>query len=122
MIERPNGALSTIATGKVICGIPAMLAAQFNSTRLWRCSIKLVSVEALQGATSCVVGNATTVSRPTWSSRQVARVSMFLRAACASSFVMERAYARSEEHTSELQSLMRISYAVFCLKKNNTQD
>src|SRR3546814_9941270 len=28
---------------------------------------------------------------------------------------------RSEEHTSELQSLMRISYAVFCLKKNNNQ-
>src|SRR3546814_9733192 len=27
--------------------------------------------------------------------------------------------ARSEEHTSELKSLMRISYAVFCLKKNN---
>src|SRR3546814_5146693 len=27
---------------------------------------------------------------------------------------------RSEEHTSELQSLMRISYAVFCLKNNNT--
>src|SRR3546814_3930571 len=29
---------------------------------------------------------------------------------------------RSEEHTSELQSLMRISYAVFCLKKKNTHD
>src|SRR3546814_8660955 len=29
----------------------------------------------------------------------------------------KRAYDRSEEHTSELQSLMRISYAVFCLKK-----
>src|SRR3546814_3799627 len=28
---------------------------------------------------------------------------------------------RSEEHTSELQSLMRISYAVFCLKKKNRQ-
>src|SRR3546814_4883863 len=28
--------------------------------------------------------------------------------------------ARSEEHTSELQSLMRISYAVFCLKKKRT--
>src|SRR3546814_6358474 len=28
---------------------------------------------------------------------------------------------RSEEHTSELQSLMRISYAVFCLKKKKTQ-
>src|SRR3546814_5090899 len=29
--------------------------------------------------------------------------------------------ARSEEHTSELQSLMRISYAVFCLKKKRLQ-
>src|SRR3546814_1836177 len=29
----------------------------------------------------------------------------------------EQAFQRSEEHTSELQSLMRISYAVFCLKK-----
>src|SRR3546814_9770150 len=32
-----------------------------------------------------------------------------------------RAGARSEEHTSELQSLMRISYAVFCLKKKKTR-
>src|SRR3546814_8210643 len=30
-------------------------------------------------------------------------------------------YCRSEEHTSELQSLMSISYAVFCLKKKKTQ-
>src|SRR3546814_4000217 len=30
--------------------------------------------------------------------------------------------ARSEEHTSELQSLMRISYAVFCLKKKNNNN
>src|SRR3546814_1670939 len=30
-------------------------------------------------------------------------------------------FERSEEHTSELQSLMRISYAVFCLKKKNKQ-
>src|SRR3546814_2376526 len=36
---------------------------------------------------------------------------------------LEQALAslRSEEHTSELQSLMRISYAVFCLKKKNKQ-
>src|SRR3546814_6590662 len=35
-------------------------------------------------------------------------------------FAIEARYAtRSEEHTSELQSLMRISYAVFCLKKKN---
>src|SRR3546814_6732594 len=31
----------------------------------------------------------------------------------------QRQKVRSEEHTSELQSLMRISYAVFCLKKKN---
>src|SRR3546814_8391695 len=31
-----------------------------------------------------------------------------------------RAARRSEEHTSALQSLMRVSYAVFCLKKKNT--
>src|SRR3546814_1862069 len=31
----------------------------------------------------------------------------------------DRRRGRSEEHTSELQSLMRISYAVFCLKKKN---
>src|SRR3546814_9818592 len=33
--------------------------------------------------------------------------------------VIARIKHRSEEHTSELQSLMRISYAVFCLKKKN---
>src|SRR3546814_6773630 len=34
----------------------------------------------------------------------------------------ERRWGRSEEHTSELQSLMRISYAVFCLKKKKYKD
>src|SRR3546814_2296052 len=44
----------------------------------------------------------------------------------AGQFELQSAPGRSEEHTSELQSLMRISYAVFCLKKkttsNNTQN
>src|SRR3546814_7843824 len=40
------------------------------------------------------------------------------RSSCTSSST--RLCIRSEEHTSELQSLMRISYAVFCLKKNIT--
>src|SRR3546814_9403672 len=35
---------------------------------------------------------------------------------------MQILVGRSEEHTSELQSLMRISYAVFCLNKKKTQD
>src|SRR3546814_4640278 len=45
------------------------------------------------------------------------RVSSPPLATIASSF----AIARSEEHTSELQSLMRISYAVFCLKKKKKE-
>src|SRR3546814_8464561 len=42
------------------------------------------------------------------------------RAAIASGKQQVGLPARSEEHTSELQSLMRISYAVFCLKKKKT--
>src|SRR3546814_8216717 len=37
-------------------------------------------------------------------------------------WVVWRSAERSEEHTSELQSLMRISYAVFCLKKKKTEN
>src|SRR3546814_6796392 len=40
----------------------------------------------------------------------------------ASAGAMWVTLARSEEHTSELQSLMRISYAVFCLKKKNNHN
>src|SRR3546814_10041985 len=36
--------------------------------------------------------------------------------------MMKVRYSRSEEHTSELQSLMRISYAVFCLKKKKHKE
>src|SRR3546814_7664160 len=51
-------------------------------------------------------------------------VAIFESWACARGLVMMafallRRPLRSEEHTSELQSLMRISYAVFCLKKKN---
>src|SRR3546814_9501738 len=48
------------------------------------------------------------------------RVSRVLKAYREVPAADERAL-RSEEHTSELQSLMRISYAVFCLKQTNTK-
>src|SRR3546814_3765915 len=41
------------------------------------------------------------------------------QAPCAPIAIAAAICRRSEEHTSELQSLMRISYAVFCLKKKN---
>src|SRR3546814_3195986 len=44
---------------------------------------------------------------------------LFCGACGVKSFYQPRSHLRSEEHTSELQSLMRISYAVFCLKKKN---
>src|SRR3546814_10760425 len=42
-----------------------------------------------------------------------------VRLDCEEGYQWLRSGRRSEEHTSELQSLMRISYAVFCLKKKN---
>src|SRR3546814_8105534 len=54
--------------------------------------------------------NACPWHAPPWRSRRPRRASAPCR---------RRPRRRSEEHTSELQSLMRISYAVFCLKKTN---
>src|SRR3546814_7049230 len=49
----------------------------------------------------------------------VIRISIFEEKVMALGMVLDP--TRSEEHTSELQSLMRISYAVFCLKKKNNK-
>src|SRR3546814_1721519 len=49
--------------------------------------------------------------------REAERARQFAGAARPLAKQLDRAPPRSEEHTSELQSLMRISYAVFCLKK-----
>src|SRR3546814_4916066 len=51
--------------------------------------------------------------------RVTALVATPLRSAAARARCTRDGKPRSEEHTSELQSLMRISYAVFCLKKKN---
>src|SRR3546814_5457099 len=55
---------------------------------------------------------AARVAAPALADQLAARTTAFHKA-----MTIDR--ARSEEHTSELQSLMRISYAVFCLKKQN---
>src|SRR3546814_2929313 len=54
-----------------------------------------------------------------WSRTKLIRrpSSAMLRSISEASLLVSRRVLRSEEHTSELQSLMRISYAVFCLKK-----
>src|SRR3546814_7224220 len=65
--------------------------------------------------------------RPSLPLRRAGREVAALRADHAEALAARRlhhppALHRSEEHTSELQSLMRISYAVFCLKKKNKTD
>src|SRR3546814_7650420 len=57
--------------------------------------------------------------RPHGNERQAVK---FARLFKISHQISADAHLRSEEHTSELQSLMRISYAVFCLKKKNTKN
>src|SRR3546814_2593427 len=55
--------------------------------------------------------------------RVAAGTALALAAALGMSAMASSAHAtRSEEHTSELQSLMRISYAVFCLKKKTNNN
>src|SRR3546814_6870139 len=60
--------------------------------------------------------------RATFYNREIVRAAQFLGQAGdhedQTAFIRQ---IRSEEHTSELQSLMRISYAVFCLKKKKTE-
>src|SRR3546814_4485976 len=62
-------------------------------------------------------GNAVRPLRGYAASRSSSATGTCATTACPSSASAGSTAARSEEHTSELQSLMRISYAVFCLKK-----
>src|SRR3546814_9183930 len=59
----------------------------------------------------------TTLFRSLMTLRPIARLRLSFTATVASTIRTGESWSRSEEHTSELQSLMRISYAVFCLKK-----
>src|SRR3546814_10262298 len=57
--------------------------------------------------------------RPSYAGRKSARVRLELENRGPGLSSHSSQWPRSEEHTSELQSLMRISYAVFCLKKQH---
>src|SRR3546814_6573531 len=91
------------------------------------CSSDLASfpeaVRTLAAATGMTVPEETTSPRQRAASRQrkeeVSRHQQALDQAQEHYLRQLKASSRSEEHTSELQSLMRNSYAVLCLKKNN---
>src|SRR3546814_21186479 len=101
----------------------------FPYTTLFRSSCLATSSFFLKAALSTHIANPAIIAFSASPSRASARLN-FSNATNGSSIFRPAtmfahpAYARrlpalrSEEHTSELQSLMRISYAVFCLKKN----
>src|SRR3546814_829640 len=72
------------------------------------------------GAPGTVAGQLKAFINKTGADELMITSNMFDHAARLRSYEIT-AQVRSEEHTSELQSLMRISYAVFCLKKKNTK-
>src|SRR3546814_7640047 len=96
------------------------------------------SPAARSGATGAIMGSVSSsgigdAASTRASGRSIGRVHRFVRRLAAALIVVAllpgvmpgvvpaAGHGRSEEHTSELQSLMRISYAVFCLKKKNKQ-
>src|SRR3546814_5723648 len=77
-----------------------------------------------EGDIACRVAAATAIGIlklgvEAWLTGQDAGPGPFCKAAFAA---LKNVIARSEEHTSELQSIMRSSYAVFCWKKKSTQE
>src|SRR3546814_3173327 len=86
----------------------------FPYTTLFRSRGQTREAKKTSGEMADAVAAFTAPERPKWATDWDERLA-------AAETSTERGFFRSEEHTSELQSLMRISYAVFCLKKKKTQ-
>src|SRR3546814_1011036 len=90
-----------------VCSSDLLQRLIINCTAAWSASRSQILVELSGGLDSSIVTAALKSADADFS---------------AITFATPDAEGRSEEHTSELQSLMRISYAVFCLKKKNKQN
>src|SRR3546814_7327793 len=78
----------------------------------WMCGAPAFVRDEAGGGRSTIASRLERRDRHPWALRNAARLVRY-----RSGLVGRPKVQRSEEHTSELQSLMRISYAVFCLKK-----
>src|SRR3546814_10502155 len=83
----------------------------FDCSASWLAAASMVLAESPDSAAAAVTSvmlaeTSLVLAEASWTLREISSVAEV----CSST-------ERSEEHTSELQSLMRISYAVFCLKK-----
>src|SRR3546814_6736692 len=108
-----------LVTGVQTCALPILTAREpmFSAAVLAAVGAVLLFLLLLGWAVSRV---ARRVPRPHRPLLRLALANLYRPGAQTSALVVALGLAltlRSEEHTSELQSLMRISYAVFCLKK-----
>src|SRR3546814_9134969 len=92
----------------------------FPYPTLFRSKLYEVSNWYTRGLQLGIVHNGLTVSRSAYAALPAEHKQILEDVKPENYRVLKEAY-RSEEHTSELQSLMRISYAVFCLKKKKTK-
>src|SRR3546814_2760866 len=102
------GAVALAATGLGLAGVPAILGA----------STATIATAASVAATGInIVGNFA-IPKPSFNTGQ--QLHFVTDPQSGLPYAMGRTRMRSEEHTSEPPSLMRISYAVFCLNKKKT--
>src|SRR3546814_7612164 len=92
-----------------------------TASRAFRAGLGFASTIAESSRVRSFWFGSATAARQSRASSQCVGRPLWLRKAAPSALDISSpcACTRSEEHTSEIQSLMRISYAVFCLKKNN---
>src|SRR3546814_9683551 len=93
----------------------SVMASMFRCTPSW--------LPVMAATRAAAMWPAVLIGSTGWPARWGAGVGVvFVSASCAGALPVQAVASRSEEHTSELQSLMRISYAVFCLKKKNNEE
>src|SRR3546814_10675445 len=103
-----------------------MLGAEFIAHRLADIGIHIVRSDRAQAVRILILEKLLPrqVLQPAHESRKAAVADRHIAFCAALGDILQaqRLARRSEEHTSELQSLMRISYAVFCLKKTQKKN
>src|SRR3546814_3441471 len=108
---------------KVVDGAPTFMSAPMvlpRSTAVTEAELAGAGAGSGIGAgTGSVVAGGVVIAASSWSFLQPASASVPSRAAAIAILRVLRVMERSEEHTSELQSLMRISYAVLCSQQKN---
>src|SRR3546814_1808703 len=106
--------MCALVTGVQTCALPIWAFGSTGSP-LYRAVVAIN--QGVAGIVAQASGSAAATDRTFDAFLPKAGIQMAWTPNLKTGFTVQRGYRRSEEHTSELQSLMRISYAVFCLKK-----